>query len=258
MIAYLKGRVHGYTSDLLVLNVQGVGYGVHVREDLLLSMSSSTSSQEIELWIHTHMSQDSLKLFGFCYSEEKELFHHLLSMPAVGPKLAMAIMSHLSFDDLVTSIRASDSLTLTKVPGIGAKKGKTLLIELMAKQEKILALAESFRQNHALTGPETTILQTNPSEADDGTPLIASQIPHYSQITADVRSALVNLNYSTMEATQTVSQVTNNIMKQHSPVFTFDHVFKQAISKLQKSSILYSAQSDLFNNSESKKNSSHA
>lgn len=130
MIGYLSGTVREATSDTLILAVQGVGYEVRVPLGVAQAAQSGAAA---ELWIHTHVREDMLALYGFAARRERELFVALIGLSGVGPKLALAIMSMLTPEQLAGAVAGEDAVALTRVPGVGRKTAERLIIDLRGK-----------------------------------------------------------------------------------------------------------------------------
>ena len=128
MIARLSGIVLEKREDAAVLDVQGVGYLVH------LSLQSMAHLPPVgaraQLRCHTHVREDALQLFGFVSSEEEELFRLLIAVSGVGPKLAMNILSGMPATELAAAILHGELARLTKIPGVGKKTAERLMVEL--------------------------------------------------------------------------------------------------------------------------------
>lgn len=127
MIALLQGRIEEIDKNAFVLMVGGVGYRVYVSET---TQSQCQVGEEKLLYIYTHVREDALQLFGFITRQEQELFETMLNVSGIGPRLAMAVLSHLSPDVVVRAILSSDIRQLTKVPGIGKKTAERIILEL--------------------------------------------------------------------------------------------------------------------------------
>jgi Holliday junction DNA helicase RuvA len=174
MIATLTGRLKRKAPDYLIVDVSGVGYQVSV--PLSTYRTLPEEGEEISLHIHTHLREDSLSLFGFLTQEEKELFLLFLSVSGIGPKLAIAVLSNMSVQDLVHAIQSSDDSKLYSIPGIGKKTAARMVLEL---RDKIKVLAPTAAQGQTV-------------EAGDS---------------EDALSALVNLGYKRSIAEDTLRKV---------------------------------------------------
>jgi holliday junction DNA helicase RuvA len=127
MIGYLKGRVIDRGLSRLILEVSGVGYEVNIPSNLDLS------GDEIELFIHTHVREDQISLFGFKMPEEISFFKLLLSVSGIGPKVALAILGSAPLERLMDSISKNDPSLLSAVSGVGKKTAEKAIIELKGK-----------------------------------------------------------------------------------------------------------------------------
>ena len=127
MIARLTGRILTLQSDHLVLDVGNVGYHVHCSERTVVALRDVS-----EVTLHTHyvIRQDSPTLFGFMSEEEKAIFLLLLTVPRVGPKVALNILGTLDIDQLGTAIANEDSRTLAIVSGVSTKLAQKIVVEL--------------------------------------------------------------------------------------------------------------------------------
>ena len=128
MIARLAGTILEKRGDAAVLEVQGVGYLVHLS---LQSMAGlPPEGARAQLRCYTHVREDALQLFGFLTSEEEELFHLLISVSGVGPKLGINILSGMPATELASAILHGELARLTKIPGVGKKTAERLVLEL--------------------------------------------------------------------------------------------------------------------------------
>ncbi len=118
-----------------VVECSGVGYDVAVSVSTYTAMPAERS--EVRLFIHTHVREDQIALFGFAELSEQRLFEKLLLISGIGPKLAITVLSGISADRLVSAIRAGDHATLTRIPGIGKKTAERVVLELKDKLDEI-------------------------------------------------------------------------------------------------------------------------
>jgi Holliday junction DNA helicase RuvA len=150
MIAYLKGVLIQKNTKQAVLDVSGVGYRVWIPLSTYLKLGSLDES--IELFIYTHLTDNSLSLYGFSTVEEREIFLKLISISGIGPKLALNILSGIEASDLEDAIRKSDVARISLIPGIGKKTALRIAVELqekLEKKEKVLD-ASSFEEREDL------------------------------------------------------------------------------------------------------------
>lgn len=127
MIGYLKGNIIDRDIDRLIIDVSGVGYEVNVPTNL------SIDKGEAELFVHTHVREDQLALYGFATHEEVLFFKSLLSVSGIGPKVALAIVGSAPIKQLKSSIAAGDPSMLSAVSGVGKKTAEKAVIELKNK-----------------------------------------------------------------------------------------------------------------------------
>jgi len=130
MIAFLRGRVLRRATDAVVLDVDGVGYEVFctVRTAARLVVGNG-----VELHIHTAVSDDAIRLYGFEKVDELRLFRLLIGVERIGPKAALAILGRAELNIIAKAISAGDAALLATVPGIGRKTAERLVLELSGK-----------------------------------------------------------------------------------------------------------------------------
>jgi Holliday junction DNA helicase RuvA len=132
MIGWLRGRLVGEEpTGAMVLDVGGVGYEVHA--PLGTAGRARSVAGELEVFVHTHVREDALDLFGFATELDRRVFRLLLTIPNVGPKTALGVLSALAVSELNRAVRAGDLARLSKVPGIGKKTAERLVLELKDK-----------------------------------------------------------------------------------------------------------------------------
>jgi holliday junction DNA helicase RuvA len=130
VIARLDGVLIEKRSDAVIVDVQGVGYLVHVS---LQSAARLPDGGRVQLRCYTHVREDALQLYGFLTPEEEELFHLLISVSGVGPKLGVNILSGMPASELAAAILHGELLRLTKISGVGKKTAERLVLELKDK-----------------------------------------------------------------------------------------------------------------------------
>lgn len=165
MISLLRGKIAKKSPDELILDVNGVGYGIVVPASTFNRLPSV--GEVTELNIYTYVKENVLELFGFLSSEEKKMFNLLIGVSGIGPRASISILSSIAPAELISGIRSGD-LERKKIPGIGPKLASRIVNELKDK----IKLIEPF----AATGQD---------EAD-------SKIK-------DILSALTNLGYKNSE-----------------------------------------------------------
>ena len=179
MIGHLRGKISDKRPNQVVVDVGGVGYEVFIPLSTFYALGEL--HQDVNLLIHTHVREDTLALYGFVTSREKQLFELLLSASGVGPVLALKILSGMSVEELLPAIRAGDLARLTTIPGVGRKTAERIVVELRDKMTVMEAPGRA---------PATPAGRT--------------------QLDADVISALVNLGYDQRVAEKAVADGNSN------------------------------------------------
>lgn len=128
MIASLKGQVVYKDATGAVIECAGVGYGLSLSLPALSRLGEVGTDAFV--LVYTHVTEDSLRLFGFADAQERQVFELLLATAGVGPRLALTILSTLSPGELSDAVAQSDKSSLTRIPGVGSKKAERLLVEL--------------------------------------------------------------------------------------------------------------------------------
>ena len=128
MIASLRGRVLDKQPNKVVVDVQGVGYELHVPLSTYYDVGDEGS--EVTLRVHTHVREDALQLYGFLTALEQHVFERLIGISGIGPKLAIAVLSGSDTRELVEAVQRADVARLTRIPGIGKKTAERIVLEL--------------------------------------------------------------------------------------------------------------------------------
>lgn len=140
MIGYLHGKITYLLVDYCLLDVQGVGYRVFIANSTRAKLKLQ---QEATLFTYLNVRDDAMLLYGFYSQEEYDLFHKLISVAGIGPKVALGILSAITVDNLCRAIQQKQVGILTKLPGIGKKSAERLILELKDKVQSA-ADAEDF------------------------------------------------------------------------------------------------------------------
>ena len=135
MIGRLRGRIAAREGNVLLVDVQGVGYEVEVTTVTLASSGPADTS--VELFTHLVARDDSMTLFGFRSLAERSLFRVLVKVNGVGPKLAMTVLGALPPEELARCVADRDTRLLTRVPGIGKKTAERIVVELQDRLDDI-------------------------------------------------------------------------------------------------------------------------
>ena len=184
MIAHLSGTLLAKQATSVILDVGGVGYEVTIPVTTFYDMEEPGS--QIQLRVYTHVREDALQLFGFKTARERELFTLLISVSGIGPKSAIAMLSGMSADEIISAIRTNNLARLTAIPGLGKKTAERLVIELRDKMT-------------ALSSP--ALEETIAAAATAG-----GAAPTEDTLREDALSALVNLGYAKPAAEKAIAQ----------------------------------------------------
>jgi Holliday junction DNA helicase RuvA len=172
MIATLHGRVIGRDAKSVVVEVNGVGFLVHLCASDLEQCAEV--GKELTLFTHLQVREDGMTLYGFLAEESRDLFELLQTVSGIGPRAALALLSAFAPEALQTAIVQEDIGALTRVPGIGPKTARSLVFHLHDKIQK------------APVGPSLAAL---------------------AQADTEVIAALTSLGYSVMEAQRAVQSL---------------------------------------------------
>lgn len=129
MIGFLSGTIHSKSSEQIILLTGGVGYLVTTPQNYLNQLKSS---QQVELFIYTHVREDTLDLYGFLTHDELELFKLVLTVSGVGPKTALLVIDK-GVNKVEEAIKNADTDFFTTVPRLGHKNAQKIIIELKNK-----------------------------------------------------------------------------------------------------------------------------
>jgi Holliday junction DNA helicase RuvA len=130
MIGFLEGSLRELHPGIALVDVGGVGYEVHIP----LSAHRLLADQErVALHVHTHVREDQLALYGFTTRRERDLFRSLIAISGIGPRIALALLSGLTPDELASAVEGEQWRRLAAVPGIGRRTAERLVVELKGK-----------------------------------------------------------------------------------------------------------------------------
>lgn len=178
MIAHLSGTLLAKQATSVILDVGGVGYEVTIPLSTFYEMEEPGA--HVSLRIYTYVREDALQLYGFKTARERELFLRLISVSGVGPKLAIAMLSSLTAEEIIAAIRTNNLVRLTSVPGIGRRTAERLVVELRDKLASLVA-----GEPAAVAGPSA---------------------PSGDALREDTLSALLNLGYPKTAAEKAIAQ----------------------------------------------------
>jgi len=172
MIAHLSGTLLSKEPNQVIVDVGGVGYDVTIPLSTFYDLDDQES--DVKLLIYTHVKEDALQLYGFKTPNERKLFVHFISVSGVGPKLGIALLSHMKTEELIESIKSNNLARLTQIPGVGRKTAERLVVDL---RDKMIQLSQAQVAEETGSRPETTYVSSEDS------------------VRADALSALLNLGY---------------------------------------------------------------
>jgi len=174
MIATLEGTLEYCGIDSAVIKVGGVGVQVYLPGSTLSQLGAL--GDKVSLYTHLYVKEDNISLYGFASTEEVALFKNLISISGIGPKVALALLSKLSAEQLATAIISGNVDLIQQVPGIGKKMANRLVVELRDKLER------EWKEAALPLAPKDS----------------------------DAIAALTSLGYSLREAAQVVSSIPNS------------------------------------------------
>ena len=205
MIAHLSGTLLSKQATSVILDVSGVGYEVSIPLSTFYELEDAGST--VQLRIYTHVREDALQLYGFKTARERELFLRLISVSGIGPKLGITLLSGMSADEMISSIRTNNLAKLTLIPGVGRKTAERLVMEL---RDKVASLSAEV-------------------EEELGTKTDAATVPTEDSMRADALSALLNLGYQRNAAEKAVTAAMSG-----TPDVSVESILRSSLRKLAK------------------------
>lgn len=196
MIAHLRGKLLAKHPNQAIVETSGVGYDVTISVPTFSDLPAIGA--DVALYIHTHVREDVIALYGFLRAAEKVLFEKLITVSGIGPKLAVTILSGMPADEMVGAIRGNDVVRLTRIPGIGKKTAERMVLELRDKLPQAV-------------------------------PTTVTTAPPMSAMEEDVLSALMNLGYQRAAAEKALEASVKN-----GKGSSFDALFRSVLAALSK------------------------
>lgn len=184
MISYIRGELVAVEKDKIVVDVNGVGWGIYMPEQTMGRLPSI--GEEVKIHTYLNVREDAMQLYGFCTRDDLEIFKLVIGVSGIGPKGGLNILSSLSADDLRFAVLSGDAKAISAAPGIGKKTAEKLIIELKDKLN-----LEEVLENKA---NEDGFQESNTS---GGT----------SEIQSEAVQALVALGYGSTESLRAVKKV---------------------------------------------------
>lgn len=198
MIAFIQGTVFKRKEDSVIIEANGIGYLVFMSGR---DIAEIESNQEYLIYTYMHVKEDGISLFGFLTEDDVNIFKQLITVSGVGPKIGLACLSVYTVSDIKFAILSEDDKTLSKVPGLGSKTAKKIILELKDK----------------ISLPDTIEETLDSGESADNTSGSAKN---------DAVLALSSLGYSQTEALQAISKITD------AKDMDAEELIKQALKKL--------------------------
>lgn len=183
MISYIVGVVDTIETDKIILDNNGIGYGIFMPQN---SLELIGEGEEIKVYTYFSVREDAMQLFGFLTNEELRIFKLLIAVSGVGPKGAISIISSCPGNSLVMAIISGDAKEISKAQGIGSKTAQRIIIELKDKLD-----TEDFTG-----GVHSTDLGGETTQA--------------GSIQSDAIEALTSLGYSRTDSLNAVKKVKNS------------------------------------------------
>ena len=199
MIGFLRGRIADKQPNRLIVDVQGVGYEVHV--PLSTFYDAGEAGADITLRIYTHVREDALQLYGFLTELERQLFERLIGISGIGPKLAIAVLSGMDPRDLLASVQRGDVARLTSIPGVGKKTSERIVLELKDRLAQL---------------PGAVAVETVSANGAE-------------RVRSDLLSALQNLGYHRPQAEKAIDATLQTMSDP-----TFEQALKAALRELMR------------------------
>ncbi len=131
MIGYLEGEIKYSGNGKVILFANGIGFTVFIPSSL-----SFLERDRAQLFIHTHLREDNLSLFGFATPEDLDLFELLISVSGVGPKIGLAIFASANAGNIVKAIESSNLTFFNAISGVGKKTAQKIILDLKSKVSK--------------------------------------------------------------------------------------------------------------------------
>lgn len=146
MIGRLRGTLFEKSPPRIGLDVNGVGYEIDVSMTTFYNLPETGS--EVTLLTHLIVREDAQMLYGFGTSQERSAFRELIKVSGIGARMALAVLSGLSVDDLALAVSTQETSRLVRVPGIGKKTAERLLLELKGKLGQAQGITISTPASH--------------------------------------------------------------------------------------------------------------
>lgn len=128
MIGFVRGKVHAYGLDYVLIDVNGIGYRINFNHP-----ESLTVGQEMTIYTYQNVREDEISLFGFLSLEEHDLFVKLISVKGLGPRIASSILGRATTENVIKAIEDGDVEFMKRMPGVGNKTASQIILDLKGK-----------------------------------------------------------------------------------------------------------------------------
>ena len=128
MIGFVRGKVHAFSKNYVLIDVNGIGYRINFNHPDKLKIN-----EEITIYTYQNVREDEISLFGFLSLEEYDLFVKLISVKGLGPKIASSILGRSSVETIVKAIEDEDVNFMRNMPGVGNKTASQIILDLKGK-----------------------------------------------------------------------------------------------------------------------------
>ncbi|MGB4270336.1 MAG: Holliday junction branch migration protein RuvA [Spirochaetota bacterium] len=194
MISFLKGNILSCKPTRVVLDVQGVGYEIHIPLSTYEKISTATS---IELFIYMVVRENAISLYGFISEEEQQIFSLLLTISGIGPSIAISILSSMTPQQILLAVKNDQITAFKSIPGIGQSKSEKIIFELKRKLKKIdtILSQESATTPYMKDAIEALVsLGFDEKQASSSVSSVIAQNPTINNIETIIRLSLKQLS----------------------------------------------------------------
>lgn len=184
MYAYLKGKVSDITEESCIVEVNNIGYNVHISSTTAHELAGL--GNEVKVYTYTSVREDAIQLYGFTTQADLRMFKLLITVSGIGPKVALSILSAIDSDSIRFAVITGDVKTLSRAPGIGKKTAERMILDLKDKVDP----------DEYITGAPVAISSTSEISDKTANPMIK-----------EAAEALTALGYSSSDALRAVKSV---------------------------------------------------
>lgn len=194
MYAYIRGEITKIAKNYLILETNSIGYIIYMSETDLMKYKVK---DQATIYTYQHVKEDEISLYGFVKNEDKEIFEKIITVSGIGVKSGIAILSNISSSDFVLAVITSDVARLKKLPGIGDKSAKRIILELKDKLKTEMAIEDTEK---------------------------LEEIKKDSEVKEELVEALKMLGYTTKEISKVLPKIKNSL--------NIEEAIKEALKQL--------------------------